>query len=72
MSRGYLVSKKNICHNLPLFIFDPKYSEAKASRAMKKKEILIQIILNTGKTEFEVLTSDLSEDYVLINSDYRS
>ncbi len=39
---------------------------------MKKKEILIQIILNTGKTKFEVLTSDLSEDYVLINSDYRS
>ena len=58
-----LVKKGNI---------DPKYSEAKASRAMKKKEILIQIILNTGKTEFEVLTSDLSEDYVLINSDYRS
>ena len=25
-----------------------------------------------GKEKFSVLTSDLSEDYVLINSDYRS
>ena len=51
---------------------DPKYSEKSASRVMKKREIIIEIILGLGKYEFEVMTSDLSEDYVLINSDYRS
>jgi len=50
----------------------PKYSEKLASRAMQKKEIEIEIILGLGKQGFEVMTSDLSEDYVLINSDYRS
>jgi N-acetylglutamate synthase/N-acetylornithine aminotransferase len=39
---------------------------------MKKKEILIEVSLGLGKKGFEVMTSDLSEDYVLINSDYRS
>ena len=51
---------------------DSKYSEAKATKAMKKREINVQVVLYSGKAEFEVLTSDLSEDYVLINSDYRS
>ena len=51
---------------------DSKYSEAKATKAMKKREINVQVVLHSGKAEFEVLTSDLSEDYVLINSDYRS
>ena len=50
----------------------PKYSEKLASRAMLKKEIIIEINLGLGKQAFEVMTSDLSEDYVLINSDYRS
>ena len=51
---------------------DPNYSEKLASKAMKKKEIFIDVSLGLGAREFEVLTSDLSEDYVLINSDYRS
>ena len=51
---------------------DPNYSEKLASIAMRKKEILIDVSLGLGTKEFEVLTSDLSEDYVLINSDYRS
>ena len=51
---------------------DPSYSEKSASREMKKKEIFINVSLGIGKKEFEVITSDLSEDYVLINSDYRS
>ena len=51
---------------------DPSYSEKSASREMKKKEIFINVSLGMGKKEFEVITSDLSEDYVLINSDYRS
>ena len=51
---------------------DSKYSEKRASKEMKKKEILIEVSLGLGKKGFEVMTSDLSEDYVLINSDYRS
>ena len=51
---------------------DAKYSEKRASKEMKKKEILIEVSLGLGKKDFEVMTSDLSEDYVLINSDYRS
>jgi N-acetylglutamate synthase/N-acetylornithine aminotransferase len=39
---------------------------------MKKKDININISLGLGKRTFKVMTSDLSEDYVLINSDYRS
>ena len=51
---------------------DPKHSEGLATKAVKKKDIQIDIKLGLGKSKFNVLTSDLSEDYVLINSDYRS
>lgn len=51
---------------------DPKHSESKASEAVKAKKIKIVVDLNEGKENFSVLTSDLTEDYVLINSDYRS
>ena len=51
---------------------DPKYSERLASKAMRKKEINIEVSLGAGKAAFRAMTSDLSEDYVLINSDYRS
>ena len=51
---------------------DPKHSEKLASKAVKKKDIEINIKLGLGKAKFKVLTSDFSEDYVLINSDYRS
>ena len=51
---------------------DPKHSEKLASKAVKKKDIEINIKLGLGKSKFNVLTSDFSEDYVLINSDYRS
>ena len=51
---------------------DPKHSEKLATKAVKKKDIEIDIKLGLGKSKFKVLTSDFSEDYVLINSDYRS
>ena len=51
---------------------DPKHSEGLATKAVKKKDIDINIKLGLGKANFKVLTSDFSEDYVLINSDYRS
>ena len=51
---------------------DPKHSEKLATKAVKKKDIEINIKLGLGKSKFNVLTSDFSEDYVLINSEYRS
>ena len=51
---------------------DPKHSEKLATKAVKNKDIEINIKLGLGKAHFKVLTSDFSEDYVLINSDYRS
>jgi len=51
---------------------DPKHSEGLATKAVKKQDIEINIKLGLGKAHFKVLTSDFSEDYVLINSDYRS
>ena len=62
-------------NNQPLVrngFIDPRYSEKLASKEMKKKDININISLGLGKRTFKVMTSDLSEDYVLINSDYRS
>ena len=37
---------------------------------MKKKEIKLDIDLDNGHTSCEVLTCDLSYDYVKINADY--
>ena len=46
---------------------DAKYSEKRASKEMKKKEILIEVSLGLGKKDFEVMTSDLSEDALFLN-----
>ena len=62
-------------NNQPLVrrgFIDSRYSEKLASKEMKKKDININISLGLGKKKFKAMTSDLSEDYVLINSDYRS
>ena len=62
-------------NNQPLVrrgFIDSRYSEKLASKEMKKKDININISLGLGKKKFKALTSDLSEDYVIINSDYRS
>ena len=50
----------------------PRHSESKASQAIQKKNLTITIKLGLGKNSFSVMTSDFSEDYLLINSDYRS
>jgi len=39
---------------------------------MRKPEIGVDIDLGAGKDEYELLASDLSYDYVKLNSDYRS
>jgi len=50
----------------------PRHSESKASKAIQKKNLTVTIKLGLGKNSFSVMTSDFSEDYLLINSDYRS
>ena len=51
---------------------DPDYREAVASAHMKRRDIVIMVDLGLGKGRDTVWTCDLTEDYVAINSDYRS
>ena len=46
--------------------------ETKLSLALKRKTVNIKVDLGEGGREFTVWTSDLTEDYVRINADYRS
>ncbi len=48
--------------------FDRKHID----KTMKEKEIKFTVDLNSGKQEFNVLTTDLSIDYVKINALYRT
>lgn len=51
---------------------DPGYTEEAGKAVMKQSDIEIRIDLARGDTEVEVLTCDLSYDYVKINAEYRS
>lgn len=51
---------------------DRWYTEDDGAAVMQRDEITIRIELNQGDDCIEVLTSDLSHDYVSINADYRS
>ena len=46
--------------------------EHSLSKALRKKNIDILIDLAEGDKEFNVWTSDLTENYIKINADYRS
>jgi len=46
--------------------------EEKAGQVIKEKSFKVIIDLHQGKSEFSVLTTDLSIDYVKINASYRS
>ena len=51
---------------------NPDYTEVEGARVMEQEAITIKINLNAGEFSEQVWTSDLSHDYVSINSDYRS
>ncbi|VAW70327.1 Glutamate N-acetyltransferase @ N-acetylglutamate synthase [hydrothermal vent metagenome] len=51
---------------------DGAYTEEQGQRVMQESEISIRIELNTGVQSCCIWTSDLSYDYVKINSEYRS
>jgi glutamate N-acetyltransferase/amino-acid N-acetyltransferase len=46
--------------------------EERAGQILKNKSFKVTVDLHQGKSEFSVLTSDLSIDYVKINASYRS
>ena len=48
------------------------YSEAAGQRVMAKDEIKIRVALGRGESAVQVLTCDLSYDYVKINAEYRT
>jgi len=49
-----------------------RFNITKLNKSMKNKEISIEIDLNNGKNSFSLLTSDLTKEYVHINSTYTS
>ncbi len=49
-----------------------KIDDTKLSHALKRKTVNITVDLGEGSKEFMVWTSDLTEDYIKINADYRS
>jgi glutamate N-acetyltransferase/amino-acid N-acetyltransferase len=46
--------------------------EGKAGQILKKKSFKVTVDLHQGKSEYSVLTTDLSVEYVKINASYRS
>jgi glutamate N-acetyltransferase/amino-acid N-acetyltransferase len=46
--------------------------EEKAGEILKNKSFKVTVDLHQGKSQFSVLTTDLSLDYVKINASYRS
>jgi len=51
---------------------DAAYTEEQGQKIMNQQEITIRIELQTGEESACIWTSDLSYDYVKINSEYRS
>jgi glutamate N-acetyltransferase/amino-acid N-acetyltransferase len=49
-----------------------KIDDAGLSLALKKRKVNIVVDLAEGDMEFTAWTSDLTEDYIKINADYRS
>lgn len=48
------------------------YSEAQGQQVMQEQDITIRIVLGRGNASQQVLTCDLSYDYVRINAEYRT
>lgn len=48
------------------------YTEEKGQQVMNNEEIVVRVVLSRGTAVQEVLTCDLSYDYVRINAEYRT
>jgi glutamate N-acetyltransferase/amino-acid N-acetyltransferase len=51
---------------------DPEYTEAAGQAVMARDALTVRIALGRGSESVEVMTCDLSYDYVKINAEYRS
>ena len=51
---------------------DAAYTEEAGQRVMHQAEITIKVVLGRGEVSTTIWTTDLSHDYVTINSNYRS
>jgi glutamate N-acetyltransferase / amino-acid N-acetyltransferase len=51
---------------------DPDYTESAGQAVMEKEDIVIRVALGLGDAVTELLTCDLSYDYVRINAEYRT
>ncbi len=51
---------------------NPDYTETQGQQVMAQDEITVTIALGRGQTQAQVLTCDLSYDYVRINAEYRT
>jgi glutamate N-acetyltransferase/amino-acid N-acetyltransferase len=51
---------------------DAAYTEEAGQRVMDQSEITIKVVLERGDVSTTIWTTDLSHEYVTINSDYRS
>ena len=61
--------------NYPVLVrgnLSKKYKESQGKREFKKRRINLEISLGTSKNFFTVIGSDLTPEYISINSDYRS
>lgn len=50
----------------------PEYTEAAGAQAMRGEELELRLQLGAGNAGAQIWTTDLSHDYVRINSEYRS
>jgi glutamate N-acetyltransferase / amino-acid N-acetyltransferase len=51
---------------------DPDYTESAGQAVMEREDIVIRVALGLGDATVELLTCDLSYDYVRINAEYRT
>jgi len=49
-----------------------KYKENQGQKEFKKRKINIELSIGKSKNSFTVIGSDLTKEYISINSDYRS
>jgi len=49
-----------------------QYNENEAAKYMKNIDINLSVDIGNGKKSFTVYTMDLTNEYIKINSDYRS
>ena len=59
-----VIVKKGKNHN--------QYNEREAAKYMKGLDINLSVDIGNGKKSFTVYTMDLTNEYIKINSDYRS